>query len=182
MERLSYLVSEEGVEVPREILETIAKQADGFVRDAEGILGQVLSLGNKSITLSQAELILPKAAWGEAARLLAFMADKNIPSALRVIHELQDQGGDLVYFTLNLIEFLRKILVVKIGETGSHLDDEETKHIEALRERFSLKEVVGIIELFLQAKDEMRTAFIPQLPLELAVVKFCTGETPAVSL
>jgi len=52
----------------------VARQSGGHLRDAESLLGQVLSLGEGKITWDQAELIVPRHHHNEIIDLLEFIS------------------------------------------------------------------------------------------------------------
>ena len=58
--RLQSLSRQEGVAVEADVLEEVARKSGGALRDAESLLGQILSLGKKEISQTDASLFLPK--------------------------------------------------------------------------------------------------------------------------
>ena len=50
------IVLKEGREIEEGVLENVARNADGCLRDALSMLDQVLSLGEQHITMDQVEL------------------------------------------------------------------------------------------------------------------------------
>ncbi len=56
---LERVIKEEGKQVDHEVVERIVAYSEGCVRDAQSLLGKILSLGD-NVTLDQAEMILPR--------------------------------------------------------------------------------------------------------------------------
>jgi len=172
--RLSDLVKWEEKKVTDDVIKKIILYAEGCVRDAESLLGKVLTLGD-DIDMEQAELVLPRSEIGNVVKLLVYLAEKNSTAGIELINKLVEEGVDLNYFADNLIEYLRKILLIKVNGNlsgfGIELDEESAKAADILARKFSYAEIVAMTELFLAKSRELRNAFIVQFPLELAIVQ-----------
>ncbi len=172
--RLSNLVKLEEKKVTDDVIKKIVLYAEGCVRDAESLLGKVLTLGD-DIDMEQAELVLPRSEIGNVVKLLVYLAEKNSTAGIELINKLVEEGVDLNYYTDNLIEYLRKMLLIKVNGDlsgfGIELDEESAKAADILARKFSYAEIISMIELFLVKSRELKNAFIVQFPLELAIVQ-----------
>ncbi|MFA6382024.1 MAG: DNA polymerase III subunit gamma/tau [Candidatus Buchananbacteria bacterium] len=173
--RLNFITEKEGKVVSQSILENIAYYAEGGIRDAESLLGQILSLGDKEITAEQAELVLPRSRFDLVLEFIEFLNRKDSAGAIGLINRLVSEGIDLDKFTGDLIEVLRKILLMKVSSqlnefTGGLSKDLEKRAIE-VSSQISLEFLIKIIEIILVKKQELKFADILQLPLELAVLE-----------
>jgi len=180
LERLKWIVTQEGIDVDEAVLKRIAKYSFGCVRDSESLLEQVLSLGEKKITLELAELILPRSNFQSMFDLLKFLSEKNSKAAIELINNLMEEGIDIGQFTNDFIEFLRKCLLYKVKNDLSELSQEvEEKSLDDLikiLKDVSAADLVKIIGILMKSKDEFRQSYILQLPLELAIVDLCGQE------
>jgi len=171
---LSQITKTENKRIEQAVLKRIVVNSDGCVRDAESLLGKVLSLGD-NITIEQAELVLPRSEISNVIELLEFISEKNSTAAVELINRLINEGVDLQVFTDSLTEFLRKMLLLKINlelsALGVELDDISQKAAEKLAAKFSYDELLEMINLFLAKAQELKTSFIEQFPLEIAVVQ-----------
>jgi len=177
VDRLSRIVTAEKRKVDKEVLATIARRGEGTVRDAESLLGQILSLGEKEITLEQVQLFIPSSSFSLIFELVYYLAKKNIAQSIALINRLVQEGVDLQKFTDDLVEVLRKILLVKISgqlnEFTTALDKEFESQISKIAKNFSLADLTKMIDLFIAARLELKSADIIQLPLEMAVIAIC---------
>ena len=193
VKKLSYIIKQENIKVDKAILENIARQSGGHMRDAESLLGQIVALvdGGQGkdlrITQEEAELIIPKNDLAEVLNLISLLTKKDAANGLRLVNKLVDDGFDLKVFTLNLIEILRQMILVKINpklivsfglDLGENL---EAKLIEA-NSGLQVNQLLHYIETFIKAEPQLKDSFILQLPLELAIVSLCaeTVSGPAV--
>ncbi|MBU1132524.1 DNA polymerase III subunit gamma/tau [Patescibacteria group bacterium] len=179
VDRLRWISLEEGMSVEEQVLKLVAMQSGGCVRDAESLLEQIFSLGEKTISLDQAELILPKADFDRLIKFFEMIIKKKTPDAIGLINGLVSDGFDLSRFTDNFIEFTRQAMLYKITKNPDELarDFEESiarRIIEAVSE-ISERDLVNIIEKFLSARELFKQTYIAQLPLEIAVVQLTSA-------
>ncbi|MFA5358951.1 MAG: DNA polymerase III subunit gamma/tau [Patescibacteria group bacterium] len=180
---LSFIAKKEGVSCDKEVLMAITRHSEGYLRDAVGLLGQILSLGEKKITLEQAELVIPRSNFILVSELVDYLVAKDTARALQLINRLANEGVNLVQFTIDLVEFLRKILLVKISgkleEFALEFEADEEKKIIALLDKLDLKKIVLFIDTFVDRLSAVKQSAITQLPLEMAVVELCGESTYA---
>ncbi len=151
---LEGIAKKEGVSMDADVLVDIARHAQGGARDAEGLLGQVLALGEKHVTREIASLVLPATNTLAVESFLAGLEQSDAMGLVKLVNEMLEQGVDLSHFTDDVIDALRERLLERLAAPGT---------------------IPTTIELFLEARRRMKQDRIPQLSLELAIVKACTG-------
>ncbi len=178
VERLGKIIKQEGIKAEKGSLQLIAINADGSMRDAESMLGQVITYAgsNKQITLDEVKQVLGIVDISLAMKFVDIILKKDASQALSFINGLVEKGHDLRQFVNSLVKYLRKLLFIKIDKSLSSLISEELtreqlKVVEKQADRFSLNDLSRIIEVFIDAGREVRYASLPQIPLELAVVE-----------
>lgn len=175
--RLEYLCVLEKKKVDASVLDIIVRLSGGCQRDAESLLGQVLSLDEKSIDAAKAALVLPIGSLELVKKFIAALIGKDAKSAIHTVDEAIEHGIDLGVLCSDLLEFLRTLLLIKAG--ASDLVSESTNEIEERKALCSsLGEVVilSLIDYLMQAQRDMRFVSLPQLPLEIAIAKVCIGD------
>jgi DNA polymerase-3 subunit gamma/tau len=178
VKKLQTIVDAEKVKVEKGILEMIARQSSGFMRDAESLLGQIIAVAGKNITKDEASLVLPHNSFQEIIDLLSILNKKDATKAIEVINHLVSGGINLNNFTFDLIEILRKLLLGKINPALTEKLSLDFGHDIELRlseisGEMTTEKIVLLIESFNKARLEIKSAPIPQLPLELAIINFC---------
>lgn len=159
---LDKAVKGEGLNVDKKALEEIATRVDGSFREAHKILEQ-LSFEKGKITKEKVLTLLVTSSTSPLD-LLQALAKKDAKSALAEIDRVAQNGANLKNYTQELISILRRTLLANLGI------EEEAPTIEDLEK---VEDIKKLIELFSQASISLSTAVIPQLPLELASVKWC---------
>lgn len=178
-DRLKMICQQEGVEAEIKILDRIAHQSDGCLRDAESLLGQILALGENKITEKEASLVLPRSDWHKIIELMEFLIKKETKEAIILINNLVEEGIDLYNFTEDIIRASRLLLLTKLNADlnllTEELEEDEAKKMRSLATKNSALEISRMMEIFIKQKNLLRSAYIPQLPLEIAMVEICEG-------
>ncbi|MCD6097186.1 DNA polymerase III subunit gamma/tau [bacterium] len=178
VQRLGKIAQMEKKKVPKDVLKDIAYYSQGCVRDAETLLGQVLSLPGKEITADQASLFFPRHDFGLLLDFSRLLLEKNTSQAIKKLNEISEQGLDLDQFRQNLLEFFRKLLLLKQGVDIESFtwSDKEKQEVEKILKIAKTKALVKIIEELLKISTFARYSPIPQFPFEIAIVRIGLDE------
>jgi len=103
------------------------------------------------------------------------LLQKDANSALRQVNKQYDDGVDLYIWTMELTKYLRDLLFILSDAHEGIVDvtDEVFSRMEEQACKYEAPEIVFMIEAFMKAQNAIKSSFIPQLPLELAVVTIC---------
>jgi len=174
IKKLELIANNENVKIEKEVLKKIIIKSDGCMRDAESLLGQILSLNLKKISVADAELILPSSDIEEVLKFLFAIADSHTNDALLTIDSLVKNGSNLEQFALEIIEVLRAGMISLSGYAsyGPEYAEKDRKSIKELAIKFGNEKLIKIIGSAIEKKSEMKLAPVPQLPLELLAVQF----------
>jgi len=178
VERLNWISQQEKVSIEKPALELIALNADGSIRDGESLLGQIMAMEDKNITLEEVQTILGVVDVKAVQDLIEYLVEKKNGRAISHINQVANQGYDLVQFTKSLVSYLRKMMILKVDPNltklvASELTKEQLDSIIRQGQSFSQLDLIKTIHLFIQAGNQIKSADFPQLPLELAVVECC---------
>jgi len=179
--RLELIAKKEKIKIDKKALRIIALNASGHMRNAESMLGQVIAFsGDKAINVEDIENILGIVDINLAIKFIDLLGDKKSKEALIFIDKFINQGYDLAQFVQSLINYSRKLLLIRVNKDLSKLIKQELS-VEQLNtakkqaEKFSVEELSGAIEIFIETLYQMKRTSFPQISLELAVVDICRG-------
>ena len=150
-----------------EALTLLARQCTGSLRDAISLLDQLASTGQE-ITLDLAQSVL-----GTVSQLVLDLVDavlsEQAASGLDHIHRTLDAGSDPRQFARQVVDYLRNLLLVRMG-SADQVDATAEVRAQMARhaQSFSVPELLRVIRVFNQAANDARSAWRPSLPLELA--------------
>jgi DNA polymerase-3 subunit gamma/tau len=178
VKRLQYICQQEHVIVAEDVLERVARKASGAFRDAESMLGQLLSLGEKHITTELADIVLPRINLAVAVELLDHLSQRQAQAYLGTIHNAVEAGTNLKELYQLLLELFRRTLLYSIDQSLEHVaafDARESVHQQLLTimSRLSTAESLKLLDIFMAVGQFFQSSPIPQLPLELAGVEWC---------
>jgi DNA polymerase-3 subunit gamma/tau len=172
-DHLATMVEREGLQAEPEALMLIARQATGSVRDAQSLLDQLVSAPGDTITLARAQAVLGTASGQVVEQLADAWLRGDAAAGLALIHTAVDQGADARQFARQVVEYLRGLLLIKMGGDAGLIDApaEARQTMEAQAERARLPQVVAALKHFNEALQELKGGWQPQLPLELAFIE-----------
>ncbi len=176
MHRLTALAKKEDREINEDVLFSIARFSEGYLRDAESLFSQVLILDSSPITLEDAKIILPQSFIREAIILLQYIGANDEVKAISYITEIVEKGADPSRFTEEFLHILRSMLFGNIGAELMLLSQtfslEITQEISDVGKNFQESEALLLIEYLLEAQPYFGKTAIIQFPLELAIIQF----------
>jgi len=186
IKRLEIISEREKVKVEKPVLELIALNSGGSIRDGEGMLDQALTFAGIKGEIKAGDIkdLLGLVEIELVAKFCDFLSEKKASEAINFLNEITDRGSDLQEFAKILINYLRQALILKIvgSETANPivtgLTKEEFQKLEEQAAVFKETELRNILNLFLEAENKMKYSPIPQLPLELAIIE-CANEAQA---
>ena len=160
---LQTMAKEEGIQAEDAALELIARQATGSMRDAISLLDQLSSLGDE-IKLAWAEEVLGAATSHSVLDLLDALQAADSAAGLAVIERALDGGTDPRQFARQLVEYLRGVLLMRMGaEVGAELGAEEKQQMGAHAQGFNVPQILRTIKLFNEAALAARGAWQPKI-------------------
>lgn len=177
VERLRQIAKSEKVEVEDEALENIALESEGGMRDAESLLGQIISFEDKQITAQEVSQILGTSSRKNVLDFLTTIAKNDSVSAINLINKLQNEGFNLRNFNKQLLVLFRSCLIAKINPDSfpkiiTNLTKEQLKTINSIAEKTALSSILKLTELFQKSLSRFKETSIPQLPLEMAIIEY----------
>jgi DNA polymerase-3 subunit gamma/tau len=177
IKRLEIIAEKEGIKIEKTALELIAVNSEGSIRDAESLFDQAISFQGKDIKTEEIKSLLGLVEINLVVKLCDMISQKKTADAINFLNELADKGSDLQEFVKALVNYLRQMLILKIAgpESGviTGLTKDDFLKLKSQSDVFSESEIKRIINLFLDAENQMRYSSIRQLPLELATIEAC---------
>ena len=123
--RLETVVRGEAVDTEPEALRALARRADGGMRDALSLADQVLSLTGGQLTLDAVRSVLGLVEDERYLELYRILGDGRHADVFRFVEALAADGYDLVEFYHGLVDGLRSLLRLRLGERPEDLDVSE---------------------------------------------------------
>lgn len=176
-ECLSGIAKKEGVEVEKGVLDFIAINSNGGLRDSESLFGQILSLEtDNKITLAEVQNILSVSDISVAVKIINLILEKKYSEAIEYVNEITDGGYDLEQFAGSVVEYARKLMLIKISPSmeehfSSEMTEEQILELKEISAKATIAKVIKIIQAFIKSAQDIKSSLIPQLPLEMAIAQ-----------
>ncbi|HRY59846.1 MAG TPA: DNA polymerase III subunit gamma/tau [Patescibacteria group bacterium] len=175
IEGIKKIAEKEGIKIDEKSLKKIVAISEGSVRDALSYLDQVSSFSSGGeITIDLIENILGYSREENMIKILDLIKSGNIQSIIEFINMIEEEGRDIENFVKDFIKFLRNILIAKIDKNGFNVFIDEKK-VSDIAAEVSFSFVLELIESMNRVLKGGKFSFIPQLPLELEMVRFLKG-------
>ncbi len=182
--RLREIAKKENTTLSPDAAQMIALAGEGSLRDAEGILGQIMAVEDNNITPKEVEHILGLPPAEAVKRMFVAIANSNIKEALAIAQELTDAGHDITHFSKLLLRYFRAALLLKNDPSLASFFErdflpDELQCIAAHLAAFAPHALPHAVTTIFQNMQSFKKMPIPQLPLELSIVQIIAENTPA---
>jgi DNA polymerase-3 subunit gamma/tau len=158
--RLRHIAGLEGIEVDAEALQLIARVAQGSMRDAVGLLDQLVPLAGAGVTAAGARELLGIADPGQVDALFEAVLGGRPTEALDRLSAIYEAGGELRQVVRGVMERCRDQLVEAIERRDG-----------PRRERLS-----AALDALLHLDGEVRRHAEPRFLVEATLVRLAVGE------
>jgi len=176
MANVKAVAAKEDIDIEPEAAATIARLADGAMRDALSLLETCASAGGR-VTAETVRLLTGMVDRSYLGDLAASFADGDVAAALELVDRLYKESMDPARLASELIKQLRNILMAKLSADSAlgEYSDEEKQEFRDLAARFERAEILRLIALFGKLYDTLPASPDRRLALELSVMQACSG-------
>lgn len=156
-----------------EALNTIARKADGSVRDALSILEQCIETGEKNFTEEEVYYYTESLGSEFYLELTEAVIDGDISSAIIKINDMLLAGKDAKEMLSDFLTYLRNLLIAKCTNNAEVLIGISSENIDRLKnqaDKISTNEIKNWIKYFSKKVNQARYSNIPRIILEVAII------------
>jgi DNA polymerase-3 subunit gamma/tau len=164
--RLQYILKKEKRSVNEEAMDFIIDRSDGCYRDAESLLGQMLTLHEKEVTRDELAEFLGLPPPELIDRFLMFLVKGESRGAIEAVDKSFESGFDPEHFLKESILLARDgAIALTTGEDNTH---------SFLKENGASERLPQIMRTLLQALQDLSYVPQPMIAIHLAVLSLCT--------
>ena len=161
------ILEKEGIDYEKEAVEIIARRAEGGMRDALSILDQALSLTQEAtLTTAVSEEITGTISLSALDHYVAALAQKDVPGALQNLDLIFENGKSMTRFVVDLLQYLRDILIVQAGGENTH-------HSDTFERNLALPQDVlfEMISLATKSLADIKASLQPKIYAEMMTIR-----------
>ncbi|MCD8120122.1 MAG: DNA polymerase III subunit gamma/tau [Lachnospiraceae bacterium] len=179
-DRLSEILTAEGIDAENKALRYLAKTADGSFRDALSLLEECISYyAGEKLTYERVLDVLGAVDTVVYRELLCNIVAKDTAKCMELVEEMVMSGRELGQFVTEFIWYLRNLLLLKTSKHGGDLIDVSEERQEGMREEADIVEVpelMRFIRIFSDLENEMKFAASKRVLLEIAMIRLMKPE------
>ena len=164
----------EKIKLSKEILEYIANQSDGSLRDAINLFEQTFSTFGNKATMEQLYSILGKVTTTDLFQILQAMGTQDTAAVLKVLRENYRNGLQAIDILNSITDLFRNLFYFKYlpeDENFVSLSDSEKELIKNCNDIISAKDLSRILDMLDEINQTIKTSPSQELKLELFLVK-----------
>ena len=172
--RLKKIIQAEKIKIEEKILEKIALLAEGSMRDAESLLEQIISLGQKEIKEEILETYWGIIPLNKIDNFLNFLIEKKTKEAIEWLEERYNQGQNLNWFLTSFLNYLRWLYLYRLNprwKIFANFSNDDLKLIEKTVKKISQEEINNLIKIFFEVQQKMKYSPLPTLPIEIGIIE-----------
>ncbi|NLT17515.1 MAG: DNA polymerase III subunit gamma/tau [Clostridiales bacterium] len=187
-ERLEHVLGELGVSAERDALVTLARMAQGSVRDALGLLDQCLAAGEGALTRAGVLDVLGAADDMQLKRLADAVISRDPAAALKALQETLDAGRDLNVLLRDLMEHFRRLMLLLVCGDSLDLPELASEMQDVMRRQAKeagMPFILRALDILAGLEGDMRASVSARVLAEAALVRLSADsldDTPAALL
>jgi DNA polymerase III subunit gamma/tau len=178
------IAKKEGCEISKSSAALISVLADGSFRDAISTLQKVVnSSSDKKLSDEEVELVLGAPKHKYVLGVLESVAKQEADTALSAVKSASEASADMQVFLKMILRSLRYVLLLRFSKSmvatvqNESGEEEFAKLSELAKTARNINSKILIN--FLEASSRQAYASIPELPIELAIIKSCEEQKTA---
>ncbi|MFQ5735947.1 MAG: DNA polymerase III subunit gamma/tau [Thermodesulfobacteriota bacterium] len=183
---LGKILAAEGIGFEDKAVYTLAREADGSLRDGQSLLEQALAFGGgdlKDADVAEALGLMDREALFE---LSGAMISGDGPACLNVVEKIYDFGYDLKRALSDLLEHIRDLTVVKVTKDTRLLDlpDSELERLQTISGGVGVERLHMLFGIISKGYEEVSRSATPRYAFEMALLRaaHCEEAEPVAAL
>ncbi len=174
-ERLRFVAEQEGITVPDDALQLLARAGEGSMRDSLSAFDQVRAFSGDTLTLDDVTSVLGLVGRNLVFDMLEAIAAEDAGAAFTLVERAIERGYDLRLLCRELARAARDLLIVSVDaarlKDADVAGESERERVAALGPRFSREDLLRAFDGFTRAEYDVRQSDHPRFQLEMALLR-----------
>lgn len=160
------------IEIDEKVLNLIARNSDGAMRDALSLLDQCISFNDDKISYEDATNILGITNNDLIFNMVEDVLEKSLEKTLETIDDIIQNGKDIHQFIKDLIYHFRNLMVVKTSTRPEEImDNDNIELFVAQSNKMELEYILSALQILTTADASAKWSTQPRIILEIAMIK-----------
>ncbi|WP_440053531.1 DNA polymerase III subunit gamma/tau [Pseudoalteromonas sp. T1lg65] len=174
--QLEKILPQEGVNFESTALETLAKAADGSMRDALSLTDQAIAQTNGDLQLHAVQSMLGLMDNAHAVVLLSAVLCQDGEALMNGVDKIAMQNGNFVSVLDDLVTLLHAIQMTQLVGQTAKLSSFDANDIRLFAEQLSPAKGQMLYQLLLNGKKDLQWAPEPRLGFEMVMLRLMAFE------
>jgi len=174
-DHLSRIAREEGADLSESLLYSIAREAEGGMRDAQSLLEQILVFAGDGLSDREMMDILGVVDRTSVHRVGRAVLEGDVQECLQVVRDLHLRGIDARRFCQQLCDHFRNLLFLSLGEdfdaSWMALPRDEWDMLKEESKRVTPETLYLYFQVVFRGEEEIRRSSMPRLALEMLLLR-----------
>lgn len=178
-EQLGKILKAEKIKYEDDLIVTIAKMANGSMRDALSLLDRIISIGQEPLKVELIEQFLGCPNSQKIAQLVKAISENDAKASLIAADELLNSGLSEVQAVDSLVDFFRDLMIAHSAGTDSELlilTSDQKEAISQLSQKFDLAAIVYNITALEKNRWAIKNSETPRALLEALILRLALSE------
>lgn len=172
---IEYILKNINISMQKEAIELIAELSSGAMRDALSLLDSIITLDKKEITVEDINESLGLVNLDSLFNFSKAVVENSKDEAIKIYRKLINDGKSPYNIIADLIKHFRNIMLTKsLDKDLTSLNDIQYKKYEQYKDKFSIEELVYILETLLEAIEKMKKSDMQNSIAEVLIIKICS--------
>ncbi len=172
---LSSIASQEQISISEDALMIIALQADGSMRDAQGMLEHTAAAETREIDAPTVERMLGLVERATMHDLLEAVIERDVTIVLDVVGRVYQFGHDILQLYRSLMESFRNMMVLKSGYANISLPQEEKAFLQELIRPVPFEELHRMLSVLIHSEEDLKFSSLPKVTLETILLRIISA-------
>ncbi len=171
-DHLLHIASLEGLNLEVTAAHTIARGAEGGMRDAQSMLDQLVAFCGSHVRQQDVLDIFGFTSYETIAEVAGAILARNNVEALSLLHKFADAGKDLTRLLADLLGHFRNLLVLKADpDFAKEASPDVLNSLKAQAGHVTTDKLLSLIDQFAEVDGRMKWATNKKLYLEIGFIK-----------
>ena len=181
VKRLKYICDTENIKAEDDALNQIAALSDGALRDAISLLDQAAGAADgKEITSRSVQDIAGSVDTALLIEMGDVLIDGNYEALIRLCTRISQAGKDYLRFTLDLAEYFRDLLVIRVVPDPSELvcySASDMKQLYRTANKANPDTLIGFISYLSKMASDLKVSPSVAANFETSLIRICGRKT-----
>ena len=172
-QHLQFIAGKEKITLDPAAAHSIARGAEGGLRDAESMLDQLVAFCGEKIAEADVLNVFGFTSQQTVAGFTEKILRGATADAVQLLHEQSEAGKDMMKLMSDLISYLRDLLIFKVkpDALNEDVDLDLQKSLAAQAQLIETDRLLELIDQFAEAEGRMKWAPNKKLHFEVALIK-----------